>query len=141
MINSIRTKARQFRYNWKLRVQKIYKKDESKMDKVLEDLPSIDEVEEYLLRADLSHDYLTGATLPKGKYELDHQQPLSRSGSVSLDNIGPTSKRNNKIKGNFTLEEYKGLMELADTWESEGKKILERKLMQAATIFNRKKKK
>ena len=140
-INEVRLKARTLRGNWRNRVRKSFKKTPELVESKLESLPTIDEVQQYLETVDLTKDYLTGERIPTGKYELDHKVPLARNGSLALDNIGPCTKRNNKMKGELTESEYLSLRQTMASWPIEGVKVLEKRLNQSTIIFKPKVKK
>lgn len=53
--------------------------------------------------------YLTGQSIDLSKpdtYEFDHIIPISKGGSISLDNLGLTTKEANRCKHNLLLNEF-----------------------------------
>lgn len=59
--------------------------------------------------------YLTGLPIDLNQsntYSLDHIIPSSRGGSVSLDNLGITTRQANMSKTDMTPEEYLSLCKL-----------------------------
>ncbi len=140
-VNETRLRARTYRANWRNRIRKTLKKDPDLLEIRLLELPSIDDVEEFLHNEDLTRDYITGQRIPASTMELDHKNPISRGGSLELENIGPLTKRNNKMKGELTDNEYSSLVQLMNSWTEIGKKVLEKRLNQSTLIFKPKAKK
>lgn len=65
---------------------------------------------------------------------LDHKQPTSRGGQPGLDNCAIVHKECNSIKGDFTIEEIRYLIESVN---SEAWEILKNRLKRSTLIFGR----
>lgn len=71
---------------------------------------------------------------------LDHKHPKNRGGDNSLDNIQFTCKKCNKIKGEFTHDEFEQLMRFLNVPKrAELKRILIKRLGMGNFLFGRRK--
>lgn len=124
-------KASQYRSSWRDRCKK------SKGD--VEDVPTRQEIQDWLEAQVPYKCYLTQDTLDKNTLQADHMEPLSRGGSFRLDNIGLTSKRFNQVKGEMSVPEFLQLLEITKRWEDKGDSLF-RRLMAGTFIYKRRRK-
>jgi len=68
--------------------------------------------------------YLTNQLIHVDKIELDHRTPVTRCGDYSLDNLGITSAKMNKVKGARSEEEFKQLLALIAKWGDKGNSLI-----------------
>lgn len=121
-------KASQYRSSWRGRCKKV--------SGPLDDVPSRQEIQDWLESGIPYRCYLTNDFLNKTTLQADHMEPVSRGGSFKLENIGLTSKRYNQVKGEMTVPEFKDLMQLVKSWEDKGESLF-RRLLAGTHIYNR----
>jgi 5-methylcytosine-specific restriction endonuclease McrA len=97
----------------------------AKLGRAIE-LPSIDQVESYLLTCALLCAYcgIVLGSSKKTKPIMDHKQPISRGGTAETDNLGLCCAACNGAKGPLNESEFRELLSLISTWEDKGKALL-----------------
>jgi hypothetical protein len=123
-------KASQVRSSWRERAKKY--------GLPLEDVPSRPEIQEWLEKSHPLQCYFTGGFISQDVVELDHKDPLSRGGSLTLKNVGITSRWYNNIKGQMSEKEFRLLLKLVSKWEDKGDALFKR-LSASNHMYNRKK--
>lgn len=121
-------KASQYRSSWRGRCKKLGGN--------LDDVPSRQDIEDWLDSGIPYRCYITDEFLDKKTLQADHRDPISRGGSFKLENVGLTSKRLNQIKGEMTVPELKQLMNLVKGWDDKGDSLF-RRLLAGTHIYNR----
>lgn len=66
----------------------------------------------------------------------DHKTPLSKLGTNEVSNLCICCSDCNSLKGEFTEEEFRSLMELVRSWKDEGKYLFTR-LRRGSSIFGK----
>lgn len=128
-VDKLFKKATQYRSSWRARCKKACKD--------LDSIPSRQEIQDWLISKQPFVCYITNQPIRLKDIQADHKNPIARGGSFKLGNIGLTSKRTNKIKGDMTIKEFKSLMKLINNWEDEGKSLFTR-LMSSSLIYRKK---
>jgi hypothetical protein len=123
-------KASRLRSSWRARAKKL------KVN--LDDVPTREEIQDWLISKEPFKCYLTDISLNKGDIELDHKEVTSKGGSFKLFNIGITSKFYNSAKGDMAEKEFLSLLKLIKTWPDKGQSLLKR-LRSSNNMFRRKK--
>ena len=121
-------KASNYRNSWRARCKKV--------NGPLEEVPTRPEIQQWIEGQEPYKCYISGDSLNKNTMEADHKDPLSRGGSFKLKNIGITSKRLNRLKGNMKLKEFKQLLKLTSKWEDKGESLFSR-LLQSNNVYRR----
>ena len=103
----------------------------AKLGRELKEVPSIDDVHNYLLSLTLVCAYCgTDVALlrPSNRraLSLDHGQPLSRGGTAEIGNCKVCCGPCNRAKGEMTIEEFTDLLRLVRGWSDKGRSILVR---------------
>lgn len=96
-----------------------------KLGRVLENIPSIDAVENALLNAAKVCLYCrTPVDLTKRRrLNLDHRLPISRGGNADLSNMVISCGACNRAKGECTAEEFEQLRATVAQWADGGKNL------------------
>lgn len=123
-------KASQVRSSWRERAKKFGLN--------LDEVPSRPEIQEWLEKAHPLKCYFTGGFISQEVVELDHKEPLSRGGSLTLKNVGITSRWYNNIKGQMTEKEFRQLLKLVSKWDDKGDTLF-RRLSASNNMYSRKK--
>ena len=126
--NFYQWKASQVRSSWRSRAKRFGLN--------LDDVPTRVEIQQWLEAQDPIRCYLSGSFISNEVIELDHKTPLSRSGSLKLDNVGITSRYYNNVKGNMTEKEFRSLLKAVSKWEDKGQSLFKR-LMSSNHIYKR----
>jgi len=119
-------KARQLRDNWRRRAKKVGKEAQ---------VPSSEEILEFLKSQHPFTCYLTNKDLKDSKTEFDHVRGVSRGGDFGLRNVKPVSREANQMKADMLLSEYKSLMKLISHWSQDGRDRLLRRLRMSRVTF------
>ena len=93
-------------------------------------IPTSAEIKEWLINQPQIC-YYCNMKLNMENYTIDHLQPTSRGGNCSFTNLRPCCKNCNRAKGAMSELEYFELLNIIQSWEDSGKKLLSR--LRAAT--------
>jgi len=129
-------KARQLRSSFLTRLKKVAG-DQYKTRMV--EVPTASEIESWLHTCKPYVCVYSQDEVPEKSLEVDHDIPISREGSFSLDNLVATSKLHNRAKGDLTGEEYRQFMKLLQTWPEKAYWSVLNRLIQSTYIYRKKK--
>lgn len=121
-------KATQARSGWRTRAKKFGLN--------LDDVPTRAEIQEWLESQIPVKCYISGSFISNEVVELDHKTPLSRGGSLKLNNCGVTSRYYNNVKGQMTEKEFRSLLKTVSKWEDKGDALFKR-LMASNHIYRK----
>jgi 5-methylcytosine-specific restriction endonuclease McrA len=85
--------------------------------------PAIVDIHQWLLAQPLTC-YYSGEKVTLWDMHIDHKIPPIRGGTNELSNLCIASVKMNSSKGQMTEKEFKSLLELVQTWEDKGNRIL-----------------
>lgn len=95
-------------------------------DKAIKDsTPSVQELYEWLSLGNFSC-YYSGEELTLDTLTVDHKTPITRGGTNEMSNLCFCSSHMNTSKGTMTEEEFVSLLQLIESWEDGGKRLLRR---------------
>ena len=126
--NFYQYKATQARSSWRSRAKKYGLN--------LDDVPTRIEIQQWLEAQDPIRCYLSGSFISNDVMEIDHKIPLSRDGSLKLNNCGVTTRYYNNVKGNMTEKEFRSLLKTVSKWDDKGQSLFKR-LMSSNHIYKR----
>jgi 5-methylcytosine-specific restriction endonuclease McrA len=126
--NFFQYKASQARSSWRTRAKKFGLN--------LDEVPTRVEIQEWLEAQDPIRCYLSGSFISNEVMELDHKTPLSRQGSLKLENCGITSRYFNNVKGTMTEKEFRSLLKTVSKWADKGDALFKR-LMASNHIYRK----
>ena len=112
-----RHKGQMLRSNWRERCKK---NDKTKLDQV----PMPKDIAEWLKKQEPFICHYSGEKLTQSNVHFDHKHPISRGGDYHLNNIVPTSKDMNELKGEMLENDFKELVALMSTWDDKGKALI-----------------
>ena len=126
--------------NWKAtQVRSSWRERAKKFGLPLDDVPSRADIQVWLEEQHPVKCYFTGGFISTEVVELDHKHPLSRGGSLKLENVGITSRWYNNIKGQMSEREFRQLLKLVSKWEDNGDALF-RRLSASNNMYSRKRK-
>ena len=78
-----------------------------------------------------------GETLTPSTLSVDHAIPASRGGNSGIRNLMLVHKLDNRRKGELTIGEYRGLLNLIEGWPDAARLYVLRKLSSAPSFYGR----
>lgn len=110
---------------WKSRILRSSLLSRSPTEEIKNTVPSREELQQWLESTPLVCHY---SKIPLSIYDItiDHRIPTARGGTHYLHNLCIASHHMNTAKGTMTEKEFNELLNLIDTWDDKGEKLLKR---------------